>query len=122
MLAITLVCLALRLHVTWVNLAETFAVTSVCTLVLLGAGNMISIHQARASDPSKSFRNNATGRVQALMLLVYPLGAVPIGLAYLARWAFEIEAAFAAVIAFDLAVGAVFYKIALDSAVAAAER
>ena len=59
--------------------------------------------------------------MQALLLLVYPLVGLPIGLAYLARWAFDSQAAFLGVIAFDLAIGAVFYKIALDSAVQAAE-
>ena len=121
-LAITVVCLLLRLPVSAINLVEACAVTVVCTLIFFSAGNLISIYQARGSDPSKSFRNNATGRVQAMMLLVYPLASIPTGLAYLARWAFDSEAAFFAVIAFDLAIGAVLYRIALDSAVRAAER
>jgi ABC-2 type transport system permease protein len=121
-LAITVVCLLLRLPVGAGNLVEACAVTGVSSLLFLSAGNLVSIYQARGSDPDKSFRNTATGRVQALMLVVYPLASIPTGLAYLARWAFQSEVAFFAVIAFDLAVGAVVYKIALDSAVAAAER
>ena len=69
----------------------------------------------------------------AVMILAPVLGAVgmvlvtishliPIAMAYLARWAFESEAAFFGVIAFDVAIAAVFYIIALDSAVKAAER
>ena len=47
---------------------------------------------------------------------------MPVGLAYLARYAFASEAAFFAVLAVDAAIGAVVYKLSLDSAVAAAEQ
>ena len=120
--AIGVISWLLRVPFTLLTLVETVAVTGVVSLLFLAAGNLISVHQARASDPSKSFRNSAAGRVQALLLLVYPLVGVPVGLAYLARWAFESEAAFFGVLTFDALAAGVFYKIALDSAVEAADR
>ena len=47
---------------------------------------------------------------------------MPVGLAYLARYALASEAAFFAVLAADAALGAVVYKLSLDSAVLAAEK
>ena len=53
--------------------------------------------------------------------MIYPVVSLPIALAYLARWAFESEPAFYAVMAFCSALGAVIYWVAMDSAVEAAE-
>ena len=49
--------------------------------------------------------------------MVYPIAFVPAGLAYLARYAFASETAFFGVLALDAIVGAIVYKIALESAV-----
>ena len=67
-------------------------------------------------------QGGSAGRSQAVMLLVYPLALLPVGLAYGARYAFRMEIAFYALLAFAAAVGAVVYWLALDSAGAAAER
>jgi ABC-2 type transport system permease protein len=77
---------------------------------------------ARGVNPDSSFRTSAAGRVQAMLFLIYPLACVPPALAYLARFAFDTQAAFFAVLALDAAAGVVAYKISLDSAVEAAER
>jgi ABC-2 type transport system permease protein len=54
--------------------------------------------------------------------MIYPIAFLPAGLAYLARWAFDSQIAFFAVLAVDMLIGLVIYRIALDSAVADAER
>ncbi len=50
-------------------------------------------------------------------MLLYPVAATPIALAYLARWSFRSEAAFFGVLVVMGGIGFVFYRIALDSAV-----
>ncbi|HUS07059.1 MAG TPA: hypothetical protein VMZ52_12205, partial [Bryobacteraceae bacterium] len=93
----------------------------VLTLYLLAIGNIFSVRNPRPVDPAQSWRNSSVGRVQAFLLLVYPIAAVPVGLAFGARYAFDSELAFYAVLALDVVVGAVFYWIAMESAVGAAE-
>ena len=56
------------------------------------------------------------------MFLVYPLALLPILLAYGARYAFDSNVLFFALLAFAAGLGAVVYWVALDSAVKAAER
>jgi ABC-2 type transport system permease protein len=120
--AVTIVCACLGMPLNPVRLAEAYAVAAVLTLFLLGAGNLLSIHQARAANPATSFRSGAAGRVQALLFVIYPVASIPAGLAYLARWATGSEVAFFAVLTFDAAVAMIVYRIALQSAVEAAER
>jgi ABC-2 type transport system permease protein len=117
---ITLVCAALGLPMDRQKLAEAFAVGAVMSLFLLSAGNIQSIRQARAVNPANSFRSSAAGRLQATLLLAYPIMFSPIALAYVARYAFHSEAALFAVLGIDLAIGAVAYRISLQSAVQSA--
>ncbi len=121
--AITAVCAIAGMPLNPHNLAEAYSVAAVVTIFLLCAGNLMSIYQARAVNPNTQFRANAAGRVQAMLVVIYPIGFVPAGFAYLARWAFDAHAdlAFFGVLAFDALVGIVIYKLALDAAVAAAE-
>ena len=116
-LAVTAVCALLGMPLDPLKLAEAFAVAGVVSIFLLGAGNLMSIRQARGVNPDSSFRSGAAGRVQAVLLVVYPIAFVPAGLAYLARYALESEAAFFGVLALDAIVGGIVYKIALESAV-----
>jgi ABC-2 type transport system permease protein len=120
--AVTAVCAVLGMPLDPVKLAESFSVAGVMSVFLLGGGNLLSVHQARGVNPDSPFRATAAGRVQAVLFVVYPIAFLPAALAYLARWAFASEAAFFAVLAFDAVVGIVVYRIALDSAVKAAER
>ncbi|HTS76731.1 MAG TPA: hypothetical protein VMG40_11035 [Bryobacteraceae bacterium] len=123
-LAVTLMCVVLRMSVTGEKLAEAYAVAGVVTIFLLAAGNMLSIRQARGANPTTQFRAKAAGRVQAVLMIVYPIAFVPVALAYLARWVFDDygQIAFFSVLAFDAIVGLIVYRIALDSAVETAER
>ncbi len=120
--AVTLVCAGLGMPLKPIRLAEAYSVAAVLTIFLLGAGNLLSIHQARAVNPATSFRTGAAGRVQAMLFVIYPVASIPAGLAYLARWAFDSEVAFFGVLAFDAAIAIIVYRLALHSAVEAAQR
>lgn len=111
------VCLVLRFSLTAPRLLRAYAVTAVMTVLLVAIGNLTSLYSPRAVDPSKSFRTSRSGRVQALILLIYPIAAIPLLLAYGARYAFESELAFYGVLAITAAFAGILYKIALDSAV-----
>jgi ABC-2 type transport system permease protein len=119
--AVTLICAFLRMPVNLARLAEAFAVAGVLTLFLLSAGNLLSVHQARGVNPGTSFRRGAAGRIQAMLFIIYPVALAPVGLAYLARWAFSSELAYFAVLAFDAAIALIIYRISLESASNAAQ-
>ena len=119
---IALVCGLLGMPLRPRTLAESFGVAAVISIFLLAAGNHLSIRQPRAMNPAASFRSGASGRVQAMLFMIWPIVFVPVGLAYLARYAFASEAAFFVVLAVDAAIGAVVYKLSLDSTVVAAEQ
>jgi ABC-2 type transport system permease protein len=102
------------------TVAESFGVAGVISIFMLAAGNQLSIRQARSMNPAASFRSGSSGRMQAILFLIYPIVFVPVGLAYLARYAFDSELAFFVTLALDAAIGAVVYKLSLDSSVAVA--
>jgi predicted lysophospholipase L1 biosynthesis ABC-type transport system permease subunit len=104
------------------KLLEAYSVAAVISVFLLGAGNLMSVNNARGTNPSSSFRSSAAGRVQAILFVVYPIAFLPAALAYLARWAFKSEWALYAVLAVDMAIALIVYRVALDSAAAAAEK
>jgi len=95
------------------------AVASACVVgtFFLAVGNLMSVHMARPVDPNQTFRKQAGGKMQ-LWLLLCSLGmAVLVGFGFLARWAFRNDWALPGVLAIEFVVGAVFYKVATDSAV-----
>jgi ABC-2 type transport system permease protein len=122
LLAVTLACLIVRLPLRAAKIFEAFAVTMVFALYLMALGNLGSTHHPRPVNPAQSWRSASAGRFQALLLIVYPLLSIPIMLAYLARYALESEVAFYGSLAFAAVLGAIFYGVAMDSAVSAAER
>ncbi|MDX2151250.1 MAG: hypothetical protein SFV54_10995 [Bryobacteraceae bacterium] len=116
-----LTCAVLRLPVNAPKIAEALAVAAVLSIYLLAIGNLSSTRYPRAVNPAQSWRSSG-GKWQALLLLVYPVISIPVGLAYLARWALEAEWAFYATLAVGAMIGLVIYFVALDSAVEAANR
>jgi ABC-2 type transport system permease protein len=118
--AIVMLCSVIGMPVTAPKAMEAFSVAIVLTLFLLAAGNLASVYHPRAVDPSQSWRSSAS-KFHALLLVLYPLFGIPIGLAYLARYAFDSGLAFYGVLLFDLALAAVTYRIAMDSAQGRAE-
>jgi ABC-2 type transport system permease protein len=119
--AVALFCALLRLPVTAESVAEAFASTAVLALFMLAAGNLLSVRHPRPVDPAQSWRSGSMTRVQAYLLLLYPLASAPVLLAHMARYAFDSDLAFYGVLALDVLIGAVVYGVALDSAVAVAE-
>lgn len=108
---------ALRIRFPIAKVPEALACTLLLALFLLAIGNLASVKSPRAADPSSSWRQASAGKVQGLVLLFYPFLLAPVGLAYLARYAFERELAFWLVLASGYAVAAMAYWVALDSAV-----
>lgn len=88
---LTVVILVLRLPLPLPRIPEAFAVTLLVALMLLTPGNLASVHAPRPIDPNQNWRRSAGAKVQLLGLLVYPVIGVPVGLAYLARYAFDSE-------------------------------
>jgi ABC-2 type transport system permease protein len=120
--AIIAVCAALRTPMSGAALVEAYSVTMIVSLYLLGIGNLISVYNPRAADPSRSMRSGAAGRVQALLVFVYPLAAAPVLLAYAAQYAFDSAIAFYVVLGFSALIGAAVYWVAMDSAAGMAQR
>lgn len=119
---IALVCALLRLPVHALELLEALTVTLVVTAVLLSIGNLSSLYNPRAVNPSKSFRTAASGRMQAFLMLAFPVALTPVALAYLARYAFQTEWAFFGVLVLGGALAGVAYAFSMESAVQIAER
>jgi ABC-2 type transport system permease protein len=119
---VALVCASLRLPLTLLACAECYGATIVLILYLLAAGNLVSVSRPWPQDPGATFRSSTGVKMQPLLLLVAPIVFVPVGLAYLARYAFASEAAFFLVLGAGAVIGVVFYRIAIESAVATACR
>ena len=119
---ITAICAALRMPVNGTRIAEAYSVAIVLWLYLAGLGNLTSTSAPRALNPAKSMRSGAPGKLQAMLFIVYPLAAIPVALAYGARYAFRGEWAFFAVLILSALAGAAVYWVALESAVETAER
>lgn len=118
---VTAVVLVLRLKFPLSKIPEAFAVTLMLSVFLLAIGNLSSMHYPRPIDPNNSWRRSNAGKIQGVLLLLYPVLALPIALAYLARYAFSTDLAFYAVIGSGMAVAVLTYLVSLESAVAAAD-
>jgi ABC-2 type transport system permease protein len=111
------VTMALGVSRGWLRAVETLIVTTVCSLYLLAIGNVSSVNYPRGLNPERVGQGGASARFQGLIFLLYPFALLPVFLAYLARYAFESDIAFAIVLAIAAAIGIAVYWIALDSAV-----
>jgi ABC-2 type transport system permease protein len=117
-----IICAALRLPFTALHVAEAYAVTIVASLLLLSIGNLTSLYSPRRVDPARAMRSARSGRIQGLMLVVYPVVALPLFLAYAARYAFNSEAAFFGVVALTAIFAGIAYSVAMETAVEMAEK
>jgi len=100
--------------------AETFAVMTVCSFYMLAMGNIASVRYPRPLSPERVSQGGASGRFQGLVFLAYPIALAPAALAYVARYAFNSEWAFAMVLALGAGIAAIVYLLALQSAAASA--
>jgi ABC-2 type transport system permease protein len=120
LVAVTVVSFIFRLPLRPSKVLEAFAVTLIFSLYLLALGNLGSTHHPRPLNAAQSWRSASAGRFQAMLLIVYPLLAIPIILAYVARYAFDSDLAFYGGLTFAALLGCVFYWVAMDSAVSSA--
>lgn len=121
-LMVSAVTLALPLGIKLGKVAETLLVVGICSLYMLALGNVSSVQYPRALKPERVSHGGASSRFQALVFLLYPLTLLPVFLAYLARYAFDSQIAFAVILAFAAVLGGILYWIAMESAVGAATR
>jgi ABC-2 type transport system permease protein len=112
--------LVVRINFSVGQVFETFIVIGICATYLMALGNLASVHYPRALSPERVSQSGGGNRAQALVLMFYPLVLLPVILAYVARYAFESQAAFSLVLSVAAAIAAIFYWLAMESAVKAA--
>jgi ABC-2 type transport system permease protein len=100
---------------------ETLIVMGICALYMLALGNLGSVRYPRGMASERLSQGGGRG-FQGFLFLLYPIALLPVGLAYLARYAFGSGAVFGLVLAIAAIIGGVFYWIAMESAVSAAGR
>ena len=110
----------LRMGISPAKIAEAFLVTAIAALYLLGLGNLSSVYYPRIMNPQRVSAGGAARRTQGLLFFLYPIALLPVLLAYLARYAFQSQLAFWAILALAAGLGAAIYAMAMDSAVTAA--
>lgn len=116
-LGVLIFVLLLRIRLSPFSVAGGMTISAVVAVFLVSAGNFTSVSMPRPVDPSSTFRKQGAGRMQ-LWLLFASLGMlVLVAFPFLARWAFGMDWPFFAVLLVELGIGAIFYPIALDSAV-----
>jgi ABC-2 type transport system permease protein len=116
------ITLAVRVDFSLGKAFETLAVIGICATYLMALGNLSSVHYPRSLSPERVSQGGGSGsnRAQALVMMLYPVVLLPVMLAYVARFAFESQAAFSIVLAMAAVIAAIFYAIALESSVKAA--
>jgi ABC-2 type transport system permease protein len=112
--------LAVRVNFSLGQAAETFMVIGICATYVMALGNISSVHYPRALSPERVSQSGGGNRAQALVMMLYPVVLLPVILAYVARYAFESQAAFVVVLSVAAVIAAVFYGLAMESAVKAA--
>jgi ABC-2 type transport system permease protein len=119
---VAVVCSLFRIGASADKVIEAFAVTMLVSVMLLAMGNLASVRYPRPADPASSWRSSSAGKSQFLLLVVYPLIAIPVGLAYLARYAFGTQTAFYLALGCGYVVAGITYWVAMESAVEYAMR
>lgn len=121
---VIVLCVAflLRIPVSGQSVADEFAVAAVFAIFFLAAGNLTSVVLPKRVDPNQTFRKQASGVVQAWLLLSSLGIGVLLSFAYLARYALGTNWAFLGVAAVEFGIGVIVYRIATDSAVERAAR
>jgi ABC-2 type transport system permease protein len=120
-LMVIVVTAALGLSAGIGSAVETVIVMGICALYMLALGNLGSVRYPRGLSGERVAHGGGRG-FQGFLFLIYPVALAPVGLAYLARYAFESDVLFGVVLAIAAAIGGVFYWMALDSAVKSAGR
>ena len=112
--------LAVRVNFSLGQAVETFIVIGICATFVMALGNISSVHYPRSLSPERVSQSGGGNRAQALVMMLYPAVLLPVILAYVARYAFDSQTAFVVVLSVAAAIAAIFYTIAMESAVKAA--
>ena len=120
-LIVTAVTAALGLSAGLGSAVEAVVVIGICALYMLALGNFGSVRYPRGLSGERVAHGGGRG-FQGFLFLIYPVALAPVGMAYVARYAFDSGVAFGVVLAIAAIIGGVFYWIALESAVKAAGR
>jgi ABC-2 type transport system permease protein len=115
-LILIVITMALRVGIGLREMVEALLVVGVCSLYMMAFGNISSVQYPRALTPERVSQGGASSRFQALIFILYPVALLPVFLAYLARYAFNSETAFAVILALAAAIGAVIYWLGMESA------
>lgn len=117
------ICISLLLpvHFSTSTVLGGIFVSMVTAVFFITVGNYASVMSPRAADPNQTFRRASGGKTQLILLGSYVVLLIPIGLAYLARWATGEEWVFFAIVGFDLLAAAIFYHVSFDSVVSRGE-
>jgi ABC-2 type transport system permease protein len=115
-------CTLLRLGISAGQIAEAFLVTAIAALYLLSIGNLSSVNYPRPMNAQRVSGGGSGGRAQGVLFLLYPIALLPVFLAYLARYAFDNQGVFYAILAVAAALGVAVYWMAMESAVSSAGR
>jgi ABC-2 type transport system permease protein len=124
-LEVFLVCLVTRVFgivPSAQSLLESLATVLVFAAFLLSIGNLTSIRFAKAVDASNPWRGKGSGKGAGLLMLVYVVTAPAALLAHLARYAFESELAFFAVLASAFFIAVLTYIVTFESALESADK
>jgi len=123
-LEIAIVCLVTRLFGIVLDareLLESLATVLLFAAFLLAIGNLTSVRCARGVDASNPWRGKGSGKAGGWLMLVYLATAPAAVLAHLARYAFDSELAFFAVLGAALIVAVLTYVVTFDAAVESAD-
>jgi hypothetical protein len=113
---ITVICLLFRLPLAPLMVVESYLLCMVFLLLLLGIGNVSSLHFPRPVDPNESWKRSSATRFQAMLLLVYPVMAAPLVFAFYAQSKWESAWAYFGVMGFLAVLAGVGYGYSLEHA------
>ncbi len=122
---ILLVCLVTRLFgiaLSIRQLAESLATVLLFAAFLLAIGNLTSVRYAKAVDATNPWRGKGSGKAGGWLMLVYVVTAPAAVIAHMARYAFQSELAFFAVLGSAFSIAALTYYVTFDSAVESADK
>jgi ABC-2 type transport system permease protein len=116
-LVLCTVTVALGLTNGFIDVVRALLSLSICSLYLVGIGNISSVKFPKAMAPERVSHGGTSRSFNGLMFLLYPLTMIPVALAYLARYAFDSEIAFVVVLGAAAALGVTVYHFSMESAV-----
>ncbi|HZS57483.1 MAG TPA: hypothetical protein VFA65_23995 [Bryobacteraceae bacterium] len=116
-ISVLIVAAIVRIALTPVNVLNAVAAACVVGIFFLSVGNVTSVSMPRPLNPSETFRKSAGGKMQLYLLLAAMGMCVLVGFGFLARWALDTNWAMLGVLAVELIIGYIVYRVAMDSAV-----